>query len=134
MRHAIQNTRLIPSLPSAVVESAPRILMRTLERMQFLSQQQMLVHQRALLERLIRYARVHVPFYRDRKQLNGLFRTGGEIDWDRWQDIPILSRQDVQRAGDALRSRWMPPEHGPTWTASTSGSTGEPVRIAHSYL
>jgi phenylacetate-CoA ligase len=103
----------------------------TLRETRFLPAERMRAYQRGLLESLIRHARTHVPFYRDSGRLDPLFRRGG-IDWDRWSEIPFLTRSDVQAAGTLLQSEYLPPEHGPTWSLSTSGTTGQPVTVLHS--
>jgi phenylacetate-CoA ligase len=91
-------------------------------------------HQRALLEALLRHARANVPFYRDSGRLDPVFRGDGSIDWERWPEIPPLSRSDVQQAGTALHAEFLPLDHGHTWVLSTSGSTGEPVQVVHDAL
>ena len=45
------------------------------------------------LEKLARHARKHVPFYEER--LNVLFGTGGAFNFERWLDVPILTRHDL---------------------------------------
>lgn len=47
----------------------------------------------------------------------------------RWEDVPLLSRADIQRAGEGLFCRSYPKSHGQTYTLSTSGSTGQPVVV-----
>src|SRR5207247_3178918 len=95
----------------------------------FLPPADLILRQRRFLEPLIRHARTHVPFYRDSGRLDVLFGAGGAIDWDRWSEIPPLSRGDVQRAGDALRSEMF---QGDSQPYATSGSTGAPLTGAHS--
>lgn len=90
--------------------------------------------QRALLEPLLRHARQFVPFYRDSGRLEPLFGRGGNIEWERWSEIPLLTRREVREAGDAMHSTALPAEHGKTQALFTSGSTGEPVRVLHSQI
>jgi phenylacetate-CoA ligase len=90
--------------------------------------------QRELLEPLLRHARQFVPFYRDSGRLDPLFGRGGNIDWERWSEIPLLTRGEVREAGDALYSTGLPEQHGKTSALFTSGSTGEPVRVLHSQI
>lgn len=47
--------------------------LQTLRRTQFMPPVRMLEYQRGLLERLIRHAKEHVPFYRDSGRLRPLF-------------------------------------------------------------
>jgi phenylacetate-CoA ligase len=104
-----------------------------LRNTQYLPAQQLIQHQREQLELLVRHARKHVPFYRDSGRLDPLFN-GDAIDWDRWGEIPLLTRKEVQQAGPALRSEFLPPEHGGSSPMMTSGTTGEPVTVWHSTL
>ena len=93
---------------------------------------QMLDYQRSQLEQLLRHAKAQVPFYETR--LDVLFDSHGNIDWSRWDQVPILKRTDVATHYDALQAKALPPGHGKTLTASTSGSTGLPISITHSRL
>ena len=106
----------------------------TLRKTQFMPPERMREYQRGLLERLVRHARAHVPFYRASGRLDPLFRRDDTIDWDRWGEISILTRGEVQRAGPALHSEVLAPEHGATFSLSSSGSTGQPVSVLHSQL
>jgi phenylacetate-coenzyme A ligase PaaK-like adenylate-forming protein len=111
-----------------------RAFLETLRKTQFMRPEEMREYQRALLERLLRHARAHVPFYRDSGRLAPLFRADDSIDWDRWQDIPPLTRKDVQVEFERLKSELLPPEHGRVWLMSTAGSTGEPVKVLQTDL
>lgn len=88
--------------------------------------------QRERLEKLLRHAKAHVPFYATR--LDPLFRGDGSIDWDRWEDIPTLTRDDLLTHRRALLARTMPEGPGNIGDISTSGSTGKPVTTSHSSL
>jgi phenylacetate-CoA ligase len=96
------------------------------------SKDQMLAFQRSQLEQLLRHAKVNVPFYESR--LDCMFTAHGEIDWRQWGNVPILTRQDVAENFDALQSKTLPPGHGKTKAASTSGSTGLPIKATYSKL
>lgn len=91
------------------------------------SPEKMLAHQRTQLEALLRHAKSAVPFYETR--LDILFRDDGSIDWKRWLDLPILSRKDVQAAGDELFATTMPAACGGYSTFRTSGSSGYPISV-----
>ncbi|HVY52279.1 MAG TPA: hypothetical protein VHA07_12065 [Devosia sp.] len=88
--------------------------------------------QRRRLERLLRHARDHVPFYAAR--LDGLFDEAGGVDWSRWGDVPIVRRADVRDRGDDMKSLALPVGHGGTSNATTSGSTGIPITVETSAL
>ncbi len=87
----------------------------------------MLAFQRSQLEQLLRHARANVPFYKTR--LNCMFRGDDSVDWDRWTDIPVLTRKEVQTNIEDLWARNLPPGHGPWKEFATSGTTGYPVRV-----
>ncbi len=112
----------------AMEHSAP-FLAETLRKTQYLPPDRLVEYQRSLLEPLVRHARTHVAFYRESGRLEPLFRESGAIDWDRWREIPLLTRAEVQSAGERLRSEALPEAHGPSSPYMTSGSTAEPVRI-----
>jgi phenylacetate-CoA ligase len=85
-------------------------------------------YQLTQLESLVRHAKRHVPFYA--KRLDCLFKPDGSIDWSRWRDIPILSREEVRDSEAEMMSRVVPPLHGAVQTVFTSGSTGIPLKLS----
>jgi phenylacetate-CoA ligase len=88
--------------------------------------------QRRQLERLLKHAKGSVPFYRDR--LAPVFNGGGAIDWDRWTELPILTRNDLLASREAMQSIALPLAQGRVFTDSTSGSTGPSVTVRRSEL
>ena len=88
--------------------------------------------QRAQLSRLLAFAIQTLPFYAQR--LAPILRRNGAIDLTRWNDVPILRRDEVLADLVALRPAEIPPEHGSTHEFSTSGSTGDPVKVLVSQL
>jgi phenylacetate-CoA ligase len=84
-------------------------------------------YQRDILSSAVGHARATSPYYGFR--LNPLFRQDGTIDWDRWAEIPILSRGELSKYYDNIVSRNPPAEHGPFGFARSSGSTGHPVKV-----
>src|SRR5258708_18299672 len=101
--------------------------MGTLRKTQFAPREQILEYQRRLLEKLIRHARAHVPFYRDSGRLDPLFRRDDAIDWEHWAEIPPVTRNDLQVSYEQLKSEVVPAEDGRTLAMSTAVSTGQPV-------
>ena len=99
----------------------------TLLQTQFLAPDAMRAYQRILLERLLRHARAHVPFYRERGTLDPIFGRNGDIVWDRWHELPILTRAEAQANAPSLYAEVAPPECGPVTSGQTSGSTGRPL-------
>jgi phenylacetate-CoA ligase len=89
-------------------------------------------HQRVQLEELLGFARLHVPFYSTR--LASVLKPGGSLDWNRWRDVPILTRREVAENRDSMLARDLPEAHGPTKTFFSSGTTGTPLEITHTAL
>lgn len=83
--------------------------------------------QRRQLGLLLNHARRTSPFYRFR--LNKVFAPSGLINWDRWAELPILTRADVASQFEPLLSRAPVKEHGPFADVKSSGSTGVPITI-----
>ena len=87
----------------------------------------MLAYQRSQLGQLLRHAKATVPFYRTR--LDAVFKRNGDIDWDRWQEIPIVTRADLRDNYSAMITTALPPGHGPAKTYRSSGSSGIPIAV-----
>lgn len=102
-----------------------RTWLRKLDEDQWLAPQDILRRQRQALERLLRHAKAHVPFYRSR--LDSVIGSDSSVDWSRWRDIPLLTRTDVLEQRDELISRQIEAEEGELVTRLTSGSTGKPI-------
>ena len=99
---------------------------------QFWSRQQLIDYQRSQLEHLLRHARANVPFYETR--LDPVFRPDGSVDWDKWEQIPIVKRADLAERGTQMLARVLPVGHGPTTSSTTSGSTGAPIKVVSNQL
>lgn len=108
--------------------------LETLLRTQFQSQERTLQYQRRLLERLVRHARMTVPYYRDSGRLDVLFTKEDRIDWERWGEVPVLTRSQAQANCDALYAELMPADCGEVRTGTTSGSTGHPLAFRTSTI
>ncbi len=115
-----------------MVDPAIVKFLAAIEETQFLTPDRMQAYQRRLLDRLLRHARSETAFYADR--LAPVFRADDSIDWDRWTEIPILTRGQAQENADALFARTTPAVTGKTLTSLTSGSTGRPLRHGKSAL
>jgi phenylacetate-CoA ligase len=85
-------------------------------------------YQRGLLTTLIQHAIAHVPYYSTRL---GLLVRNSEVSLERWSDLPLLNRVDLQ--GDIRRftARKLPPFVGVVHEDLSSGSTGRPIRYLH---
>ena len=117
----------VPDLPGM----ATAALLFQLDRSQWWPAETLWRHQAAQLRLLASHARETVPFYRAR-----LADLDIEADDDRflaaWRQLPILSREEIQDAGERLTSTSLPDNHGATGDIFTSGSTGKPVRALRS--
>lgn len=85
-------------------------------------------HQAALASRIATHAYANVAYYRDR--LACLFQANGDIDLTRWREVPITTRADALQHRDAMQSPDLPEAYGPVIEVSTTGSTGQSLRIA----
>lgn len=106
---------------------AARQFKNALERTQYYPKGRMLAYQRKVLEPLLRHARAEVPFYE--KRLEAVFDRNDDIRWEAWTDIPTLTREEAQKAGDQMFARNLPPEAGAVEYGETSGSTGRPLKF-----
>lgn len=104
-----------------------------LERSEWWPAERLRAHQQLQLRRLLAHADAHVPFWRGR--LGKVASAAeGEAFWESWCALPILSRVQVQAAGDALIAAALPEGHGELSEVFTSGSTGRPIRALRSEL
>ena len=94
---------------------------------QYWSPDQMLAYQRSQLSQLLHHTRAHVPFYKNR--LGAVFLSNGEIDWNRWKEIPIVTRADLRDKRSEMLAAKLPPGHGPSKTFHSSGSSGVPIAM-----
>ena len=94
--------------------------------------QQLLEYQRGQLSQLLEHARKNVPFYHSR--LDPLFTRNGKIDWDRWQEMPILTRKDLFDHRESMLAPAIPVGHGQTQVNWSSGTTGQPINVTHNGL
>lgn len=98
-----------------------------LDRTQWLAPDKLAAYQRRLLETIVRHAHAETDFYPDRLAL--LFRDDGTIDWDRWAEVPVVTRRDVQDNFGPMMARRLPNMAGGGWDETSSGSTG--MRVSH---
>jgi phenylacetate-CoA ligase len=108
------------------MDALANAFLQALLKTQHLSGDAMRTYQRDLLARLVRHARARVAFYGDGR-LDPIFRADDRIDWDRWGEVPILTRADAQASAERLYAAEVPPECGSIIEGRTSGSTGRPL-------
>ncbi|MDP1702424.1 MAG: hypothetical protein Q8L53_15885 [Aestuariivirga sp.] len=112
------------------MDTTPTLRRRIFEMLmesQYWPPERMLEFQRSQLAQLLRHAKATVPFYKTR--LDPVFKSNGEIDWDRWHEIPIVTRADLRDRRNELLATELPPGHGPTKTFHSSGSSGVPIAM-----
>ena len=116
--------------PALVGEAGARALalQYQLLRSQWWPPDTLRAQQRRQLALLAAHAAETVPHYRGVLP-RGLVGGDGVLDWDRWAQVPILTRAAVQSAGSDLLSGFVPPEHGSHSTVRASGSSGRMVTI-----
>ncbi len=116
-----------PALPPP--QSAPMFaLLQQFEHSQWWPAGTLERYQLRQLESLAGHAARTVPFYRERLRcLAALGR--GELTMEKWREVPLLRRTDIQDAEKALYTKALPRDHLPVGEISTSGSTGSPVTV-----
>jgi phenylacetate-CoA ligase len=77
---------------------------------------------RSEVERMVRHARKHCPWYEKTWEKVPRGALPGSLDWEQ---APLLTKGDLQRHRDELTSRAFPPSA--RLLVTTGGSTGEPV-------
>ncbi len=129
MRSSIESNIFPP-----ILTSRPATLMALqhhLGQSQWWHAERLRAEQLRQLAALVNFATSTIPFYADRLRAAGL-EPGAPMTWEAWSRIPVLTRHDVQDAGDALNPAALPPSHGRTGEIASGGSTGVPVRIQKS--
>jgi phenylacetate-CoA ligase len=121
--HAAARFPAVPGPQAALLLA----LLHQLEVSQWWSSQRLAEAQRAQLELLLDHARRTVPWYRDR--LPSQPRIEGEGFAQSWRAIPILTRVELQRHHESLRSTAPPAGHQQLRRISTSGATGTAVSV-----
>ena len=121
----------IPVKPEVMKEVCDQFL-ATLARTERMTLRELSSYQQHLLRRLIRHAYDHLPFYRDR--LRCLVTADGSFDLRRWNEVPLLTRDDVVRHGGDIRVADLDPFYGEVAESRTSGSTGVPLTFATNSL
>ena len=89
--------------------------------------------QRLHLQHLLVHHAQHTPQFQQRLAVAGL-APSDLTTVQALRRLPPLERADVQRAGPGLFSTLVPFDHLPVHTASTSGSTGQPVVVRRTQL
>jgi phenylacetate-CoA ligase len=128
-----RNRLLLP--PASRVEDAAELIallaeLRASERLPLAELRQ---RQRTMLRALASHSSVHSPHFASRLRAAAL-TPAALAEEGGLAGLPTMSRQQLAAAGEALFCKACPPEHGPTGTSTTSGSTGEPVKVRRTGL
>ncbi|MCP4128410.1 MAG: phenylacetate--CoA ligase family protein [Gammaproteobacteria bacterium] len=116
-----------PEIPANA--PAPAITyLQQLKESQWWSRTKLDEHQFNQVNAVYRHAFHTIPFYQKRF-LEAGFTADSDFEPDTWRGLPLLTRRDVQMAGESLFSNAIPPSHLPLQRLQTSGSTGEPVVV-----
>ncbi|MBW1881664.1 MAG: phenylacetate--CoA ligase family protein [Deltaproteobacteria bacterium] len=116
-----------PAVPAAAGATALAIQFQ-LQQYQWWSADALRAHQLTQLAELLRHARATAPFWAKRLEDRD-FDLRAPLTWDRFERLPLLTRRDLQDHEGDLRCRRVPDGHGPVFSTSTSGSTGQPVTV-----
>ena len=104
-----------------------------LEQSQWWSEDELVSAQLEQLSLLLQHAVTTVPYYKKR-YTDVPFDYSGDLTMNEWRRLPILTRDDLQKAGNLLNSKAVPKEHGKLNAQHSSGSTGKPVSIKQTAL
>jgi phenylacetate-CoA ligase len=101
-----------------------------LRRLERLPLQDFVFTQARILERLVRHAREHAPFYKER--LKPAFDGDDILDLSRWHDVPVLQRAEAEANAKCLKSATIPAHAGIEVPDRTSGTGGSPFHFSRS--
>ncbi len=85
------------------------------------------------LNPLLEHAWAHVPWHRGRLSDAG-WMPGIALTRAAFSALPIMTRADIQKNGEALYANALPKAHGRILVGRTSGSTGQPMQFLSTEL
>ncbi len=103
-----------------------------LQESQYWPDQQMRGFQEQQLSQLLVFSRDNVPFYRDR--LTKVLTADGQVNWDQWHDIPLLTRNDLHNHRENMLPTNIPAGHGYIADHTGSGTLGQRITTRHNSL
>ena len=99
-----------------------------LEQSQWWSKNELEKYQFLHLNRLLQHVMQNNQYYSN--TLRSFYSPASTIlNAESWRQLPILKREDIQKAGNKLFSKNIPGSHGKIHSISTSGSTGSAITI-----
>jgi phenylacetate-coenzyme A ligase PaaK-like adenylate-forming protein len=108
-------------------------LMHQLEETQWLPTEEIERLQHRQLLKVAAHAEKHSPLFRSRLQAAGL-HAEQLATAEGLRSLPVMTRRDIQAAGNSLFCRQLPKAHLPVGETQTSGSSGEPVVVKRSAI
>ena len=108
-------------------------LLHQLEQTQWWPAERILEHQMEQLRLVLIHAHQNSTFYRQWLDKIG-FDPAAPLNAARWSRLPILTRDEVQDAGESLYCRSFPLTHGEAYETQTSESTGKVVKLRGTHL
>ena len=99
-----------------------------LEQTQYFPEQLLRTRQLQQFAYVARHAGETSEFYRQRFEELG-FAAAGPWTWERFAQLPLLTRRDLQTQADQIHSQRPPASHGQWHELQTSGSTGQVVAV-----
>ena len=99
---------------------------------QQVSKDELRVYAEQQLSSTLAHAARTAPFYR--KRLIGFEDQNVPFDHKRWQQVPILTRNDIKDRLDDIASNDVPPGHGELSFGGTSGTSGLSILTKRSHL
>jgi hypothetical protein len=120
-----------PTLPAPGGATVLALLFN-LDRSRWLPLDQLRERQLRQLQVLVRHALATVPYYRERWA--NRYDAATPLTFERFAELPLLTRHALQGQFENLKSSRVPAGHGGTRESQSSGSTGMPVRILKTQL
>lgn len=99
-----------------------------LEQTQYFPQQLLRTRQLQQFAQLARHAGESCEFYRQRFEALG-FGAAGPWTWERFAQLPLLTRRELLTDAEQIHSQRPPASHGQWHELQTSGSTGQVVAV-----
>ncbi len=119
--------------PQHGLKASLTALMQQLEQTQWLSADLIVQQQYQQLNKLVIHAANHSPYFQQRLQATGI--QPKQLPAAEYLSVlPIMSRRDLQSAGESLFCQQLPRDHLPIGETRSSGSSGEPVIIKRTAL
>jgi len=104
-------------------------LMWQLNQTERWSEGRLAAHQLKQIEGLIRHAVTQVRFHRERLSAFVDKLSPNRLTMDAFRTLPIMTRSDIQTAGNDLVAQALPASHGQMFPVRSSGSTGRPIEV-----